>query len=254
MKIEYYIINPAGNITALVTSDVKQSGYKSVAAKIMNAEPTVEQVGFVRFCKSGVNLNMSGGEFCGNATMSAAALCIELGNAQAPQIPVTVFPYKEPFCVTVNTAKSGYTCECEFFKPEAETRVTFSADGVEYTFPLARFEGITHIVADNTLSEASARRVIKRLANELKTPALGIMLYDGKEKSLVPLVYVSALDTLFRENSCASGSCALAAVLPEFSQKTDISEPGGTICAYRGEKGICLKTNVKIIKKCFGEI
>ena len=254
MEVKYYVINPAGNITALVTTGINKALYRSVAANIMKTEPSVEQVGFIEFCDGGVKLNMSGGEFCGNATMCAAALLCEMENKETAQIPVTVSPYTKPFCVSVSGRDGGFICECVFNKPETVKEFSFSAAGKKYTFPLADFEGISHIIADNTLSEAAARQVIKPIAAELKTSALGIMIYDSGKKSLLPLVYVTALDTLFRENSCASGSCALAAVLPQFLSKTDINEPGGTICALRTKEGVYLKTNVKIIKQFNGEM
>ena len=74
MKTDYYIINPAGNITALVTSPVPKNSYGAAAARIMKKRPAVEQVGFVRFANGEAVLNMAGDEFCGNAVMSAAAL------------------------------------------------------------------------------------------------------------------------------------------------------------------------------------
>ena len=79
--LRYSILDPTGNITALVESRVDRSSYKEISAEIMRKHPEVEQVGFVSFDeKSGSGtsvdavLNMAGGEFCGNASMSAAAL------------------------------------------------------------------------------------------------------------------------------------------------------------------------------------
>lgn len=253
-SVEYYIADPAGNITALITSAALKTDYKEIAAYIMKSEPTVEQVGFVSFEGESVKLDMSGGEFCGNATMCAAALYCELKGEETAQIPVTVSPYKKPFSVAVKKSGGGFICECVFAEPVETGSCSFSAGDKNYTFPLVCFEGITHIVADNSLSEQTARQVIKRLSGELEARALGIMLYNGAEKSLTPLVYVSALDTLFLENSCASGSCALAAALPEFADKTDIEEPGGTVSVQRTGDGIFLKTSVKIIKKYIREI
>ena len=63
MTINYAVLNPAGNITILVTTPVKETDRRFVASKIMKVEPSAEQVGFIE----GNNLNMAGGEFCGNA-------------------------------------------------------------------------------------------------------------------------------------------------------------------------------------------
>ena len=75
------ILDPTGNITALAESPVSIEEQPAAARKLMLHHPEVEQVGFVRFAPpdgNGVSaaLRMAGGEFCGNASMSAAALCL----------------------------------------------------------------------------------------------------------------------------------------------------------------------------------
>ena len=106
-ELKYCIFDPTGNITALVETEVRPADRAPVASGIMAAHPEVEQVGFVVFndsrCAGGsqdevrtaadaaqcadrtaadahdaaVSLMMAGGEFCGNATMCAAALYAE---------------------------------------------------------------------------------------------------------------------------------------------------------------------------------
>ena len=95
-RIKYSILDPTGNITALVETETEIAMQPAVAAEIMKLHPEVEQVGFVRFDTSGKadvksgsssagqqlcdgELRMAGGEFCGNATMSAAALLLMRG-------------------------------------------------------------------------------------------------------------------------------------------------------------------------------
>ena len=71
------IFDPTGNITALVESPVEPEAQSAAAAEIMRRRPEVEQVGFVRLPpdeSEAVALRMAGGEVCGNAAMSAAAL------------------------------------------------------------------------------------------------------------------------------------------------------------------------------------
>jgi len=72
MKINYVLFNPCGNITALVDSAVDKNQRIDVANKIMELEPTCEQVGFVQENADFVMLEMAGGEFCGNAARCAA--------------------------------------------------------------------------------------------------------------------------------------------------------------------------------------
>ena len=254
MKREYCIIDPAGNVTALVTTPAEHKDYKSVAARIMSGNPQVEQVGFVEFGENGARLNMSGDEFCGNAVMCAAALYCSVKGGEKGVIPVTVLPFGKTLNVTVCSKAGDFICECEFSKPQTVSDCSFFASEREYRFPLVCFDGIMHVVADNTLSEAAAKKVIIQLAKRLKAQALGIMLYDPADKSLLPVVYVPALNTLVLERSCASGSCAVAAVLPEFENAVQIAEPGGVITARRTKEGIYLKTRLKITKKLAEEI
>ena len=70
------IFNPTGNITALVEDQLAPEEQPSAARRVMDVFPSVEQVGFVRLPEKEsepVELRMAGGEFCGNASMSAAA-------------------------------------------------------------------------------------------------------------------------------------------------------------------------------------
>ncbi len=74
--LHYCLFDPTGNITALVESAVEVPDQPAVAAGIMCRHPEVEQVGFLSlpaFPALPV-LRMAGGEFCGNASMCAAAL------------------------------------------------------------------------------------------------------------------------------------------------------------------------------------
>ena len=254
MNIEYYIIDPAGNTTALVTTPFERNSYKSVAARITEKHTSVEQVGFVGFDSENIKLNMSGGEFCGNATLSAAALYAGLNGGREYTVPVITYPLDKPITVKVLKTEGGFECEGILNKPYAIKDYSFCADGRDYTFPLVCFDGIMHIVADNTLSETAARGIIKPAASELGASALGIMLYNSKESFLAPLVYVPAVDSLFLENSCASGSCALASVLPEFQNEISIKEPGGSLAVRLTGEGILLKSGIKIIEKCLNEV
>ena len=247
MNVEYYIIDPTGNITALVTSDIDKRMYKAVAQKIMENNSSVEQVGFVRFDGDNITLNMSGDEFCGNATMSAAVLFysnfIKNGVFKAN---ANILPFNISVPVEVKNAGDYYDCSAVLPLPNKVFDYTFSARCKEYCFPAVSFSGITHIVADSTLSDDCAKAVIKDLAIELNTQALGIMVFDNKTGALKPFVYVAGVDTLFLENSCASGSCAVACLQQEYNKKYDIVQPGGVIGATKLYAGIRLDSKIKI--------
>lgn len=74
-ELIYTILDPTGNITAIVESPVETSLQVEVATELMSRHPEVEQVGFISYDPF-PSLRMAGGEFCGNASMCAAALIL----------------------------------------------------------------------------------------------------------------------------------------------------------------------------------
>ena len=245
MKIEYYLADPAGNITALVICPPVPD-LKMTARKIMEENRSVEQVGFADFSGDDIKLRMSGDEFCGNATMSVAALKhLISGKSGELNTAVSVFGTPEPIKVNVNLKDGYYNCRCAVGKPEKTDNIRFTAGDKEYDFPIVSFSGITHIVADDTLGEQAAAEVIRGLADRLSVKALGIMMLSSDKKHLKPLVYVKSTDTLFFENSCASGSCAVAAVVCPAGEKTELIQPGGII-GVKNSDGFLLYGQIKI--------
>lgn len=73
MNVKYKVLDPAGNITVIVTTPVQEKDRRFAADLIMKTEKSAEQVGFL----SGNTLDMAGGEFCGNATRCASFLTSE---------------------------------------------------------------------------------------------------------------------------------------------------------------------------------
>ena len=246
MKIDFYLADPSGNITALVyfKPDID---LKFAAHKIMEDDNSIEQVGFVSFDDGIINLRMSGDEFCGNAAMSSAALWYKLsGKSGVRETDVLFYGSKEPVKVCVREKGGYYYCECTLKRPDEVKSIKFTANKTEYNFPLVCFAGITHIIADNTISEQAALGVIKNLSGRLNAKALGIMLLNEDKTFLKPLVYVSGADTLFFENSCASGSCAVAAAVSAPGEKIQLSQPGGTLEVLNLGDKLLLSGKVKI--------
>lgn len=98
------------------------------------------------------------------------------------------------------------------------------------SFPIVHFEGISHIIADNTLDRSFAEANIRTVCNELGVDALGIMFVDGGR--LEPFVYVASTDSAVWEGSCASGTTAVGAYMAfrdKESCKFSFTQPGGTL-------------------------
>lgn len=270
--IQYSIFDPIGNITALVETQFPEDEQPAAAAALMGEHPEVEQVGFVRFDENAdlpVHLRMAGGEFCGNATMCAAALYLARyapdGLQAGATVPVAAEGVREPVRVDLKTCtpdRAGYQA-CIYMPPVLSvTREVISCDGRRGELPCVREQGITHLIVDQDsifyelLSQRDrAERVVREWCDELDADALGLMFLgksiDQKDYDLTPLVYVPASGTVFWENSCASGAAAVAAAIARDSEIfVDIAlrSPGGVIQAIRNAGGE-IYLNGQVIKR-----
>lgn len=228
--IRYTLADPTGNITALVETPVPVSGQPAAAAKLMEAEPTAEQVGFLT--ESGtadVALRMAGGEFCANATMSAAVLCAMRSGLTAGTVTVQASGTAKLVTVDVAAANALWQGVVHMPRPLRAEDVRFS-DG--QTCPVVTFDGICHVILENETPERAAEALAKRRCAQLGAPALGLMFWDSAQGLLTPLVYVPKADTLFWENSCGSGTAAVGAWAAKTSGqpvRLAVRQPGGTL-------------------------
>jgi len=258
--LRYAILDPTGNITALVESPVAVSRQPEVAAGIMARHPQVEQVGFLTAVSQDGEpgrsaLRMAGGEFCGNAAMSAAALvllsespgttgdrvqpdgestpetvCLQVSGAERP---VEVRLWRE----TENRFRAGVR-----MPPAKEiSKESFSWEDNRGQLPVVWMEGISHIVIEPDSpfwalrrDKASAEAAVRDWCDRLSADGLGLMFYEDSPSArrLTPLVYVPGSGTVFWENSCASGTSAAGMYLAEKNGgpvDLTMEEPGGVL-------------------------
>jgi len=252
--IEYQYIDPNGNITALVESDVAISEHTATADLIMREDKKVEQVGFIRDTdKADTGLRMAAGEFCGNATMSAAALfCDKTGLGIGSRRSLTVDSSGCPHPIEVNITREENSGNLHVFcgsvcmpQPRKISQHTFEYDGVRYDLPLVDFDGISHIIAIDgpDFDDEKAEEAIKKWINDINVEGLGIIFVTPQEGSgyvVRPLVYVPAVGTCYWESSCASGTTAAAAYMFSKGMVRDrltATEPGGMLTVDRGGDG-----------------
>lgn len=266
--MRYSILDPTGNITALVEESVAVERQPALAAQIMALHPQVEQVGFVRLglredaqgseTLVAGELRMAGGEFCGNATMSAAALCIlrrqqRAGARLAAACTTSPEGIWEELLLRVSGAQQPVEvrlCEQATDSFAAAIHMPPALGIVERTLafgekstalPVVMMQGISHVVIEPTspffdLRErpADAERVVRMWCKRLGTDGLGLMFLEAREGvcDLRPLVYVPTGDTVFWEHSCASGSAATGMYLAARAGAPvtcALDEPGGTL-------------------------
>lgn len=212
--MEYYYCNPTGNITILVKETVPVEKQPEISNQLCKKEPTCEQVGFLYYDEKGadIRLRMAGGEFCGNATMSTAALfCLDsdLEVGEKKSVLVSVSGAKEPLNVDVERLSDKDFCgRVEMPVPEKMIVKELLFDGVSYKISIVMFEGMYHIIFPGTMEKDVAEAAIKCWCRELNAPALGIMMVDEEKDILTPLVYVPDLDSFYWEHSCGSGTAA----------------------------------------------
>lgn len=272
-EINYCIFDPTGNITALVESRVDTAKQPAVASKIMDRHPEVEQVGFVYLAEGKDTevqaiLRMAGGEFCGNATMCTAALYMIRRELYGDSmIDVAVSGATEPLRVSLSR-KVGNSFDASVLMPPAlgidsiDFECAMESGAVSGSLPVVRMEGIDHIVIEPesafyalTESPERAESALRKWCARLQSDCLGMMFLggEGSTRKLVPLVYVPGADTVFWENSCASGSAAAGMYLASKSGALidcTLNEPAGDLRVRSDNEsgGIRLYGSVKLMQ------
>ena len=235
--MNYVKINPSGNITLLVTEPVPRAKQSEIANRLMQLDRDAEQVGFIE--KAGLpgaiaRLQMMGGEFCGNATMSLAAYLAgreKLSDGEEKIYPLEVSGADGLIPCRIRRSGDDFigTVPMPLPREFAEAEIL---PGLRV--PLVRFAGIDHaVVPEGRLTKAQADAIIAGLCASLDGEALGILLLSDDGRRMCPLVYVRSTDSAVWENSCGSGTAAVGAY-HAFNRKEnvrlDIAQPCPDTC------------------------
>jgi len=251
--MKYHIFDPSGNITALIPVLTEKECLPETARLAMAREPFCEQVGFVLPGLKGydIRLQMAGGEFCGNASLCTASYyCLENGITPGESRNVSLL---------VSGAHQILTCKICCLKeklflgtinmPTIHEISDYSFS--EGRFPLVAMPGICHVMVPEEFGVERAETCIQDWCSKLSADALGIMLLSADYSHITPLVYVPASATLFRENSCASGSSAVGAWISKKAGKRvslSFTEPGGVLSVSATPEGeVTLTNHVRLI-------
>ena len=247
---KYAVYSASGNPTALVwefnQSDEKR---KEVNNEIMAQNPMVEQVGFLLPNGCGIvypgvggttmtgnfSLKMAGGEFCGNAARCAIYAYLR---GEEGTINLSVSGAEHSIRGGLGILEDGSKevwCEMPVI-PDSAQAISENGDGT-----IVRLRGISHLVVDEAASKPNANNMkpekLKTYAFELlkkhrlnEEPAAGVIFIAGQnreasktakivetggiaetaEVSILPVVYVRDVDTLFCETACGTGTTAVA--------------------------------------------
>lgn len=245
MKLHFVKVNPVQNITVFVLDQVPRDKHIDIANKLMDyGNIYAEQVGFIERSSDGnrLRLQMMGGEFCGNATRSLAALMVhntypgieDKGDSYLATLEVSSID-KPLECRVRKTAKN-YVYQSMVNMPlPIDIKEDSILDGEKsLEFLRVDFPGITHFIF-NDKEIQDREHLYKLIKNEMDKAhydAFGIMYFDYEEEFMIPLVYVKTTDSLFWEKSCGSGTSALGAALA-YKAKTSVDklvkQPGGDL-------------------------
>ena len=228
-------------------SPVAPEDRAAVTAAIMAAEPKAEQLGYISEGKGDAHicLHMAGGEFCGNACLSAAAYYLRENSLEEASVRVAISGAEKNVTVDIRLEPDGsYT---GFVYMPLPTGIG-SFEG----FILVSFPGISHAIVPYSISPEEAEEIIVPLCEKLDVDALGLMLYNKKKATLTPLVYVPGANSLFWEQSCASGTAALGAAIAtqrRGNASISLSQPGGTLSVearWNGKKVSSIRLGGKV--------
>ena len=227
MNVDYVLMNPSNNITVLVTSFVAKKYYKIVANLLLKTEKTAEQVGFLSYDNCKLFLEMAGGEFCGNATMSAAVLFSMINKIKNGTVSVNIKNTANVFDVKVKHLKNNeYQSIISMPREKTVAKITYK----DKEYYVVQFEDIAHIVLKNVSPNKYFEKYVKQMCLKLKQKALGLIFFDEANMKIKPLVYVKSINSLYWENSCASGTMAVAISLKNKKNlKVKILQPSGSV-------------------------
>jgi len=230
-KREYTVavLDPAGNVTAIVCSDVPAAERARVAAQILRLpELGIEQVAFLTAPRSGgeIRLEMMGGEFCGNALRCAGFYQALRNGSQG----------KSCVFAEISGADGVQPVMADTAEGTASTVMPLPlsvqpAGWADVQAARVTFAGITHFVID--CAQPDETLVQRAIAAAPEASAVGAIFLDRAHGSIKPVVFVRETASCVAENSCASGSVATAVVLTaDFADgitEIGIGQPGGTL-------------------------
>ena len=248
--IRIQIANPSGNITIFVLDRFARSQYAAVARGLLAREELEgEQVAFVTGPHS---IEMSGLEFCGNASRAFALMIAGFETASAVSAEQeTASPHPpgssahpsptsaQPHTITINVSGADAPVNVLVDPAAGRSAVSiplhrWSTAWDEPCGTLVALGGIMHLVLEDVEpSLETFLRIRERITSEYDPPALGVMFCS--DNKVTPIVYVRDVNSIYHEGSCCSG-CASVAIArsigrPDGRYDYELVQPAGTLTA-----------------------
>lgn len=254
MKLNFVKASPSQNTTAFITDYVCPSQYATIANKLMAYDSlSVEQVGYIvkpHSDETVIRLEMSGGEFCGNALLSAAAYCHYRGLSKQENFLVEISGSDIPLnCHVKQKASNIYESRSEMPSPLKIADIELSVKGNQISGKIIKLNGITHFITQFWPKKSDYNDILTELLKQVDDKAIGIIPYKSikdNEYEIVPFVYVTDTGSKVFERACGSGTLALGVYLNAIEQSAHfhIHQPGGVIQVEAGKSNY-ISTEVK---------
>ena len=243
MELRFIKVSPTENMTLLIESPVPREQHLEVAEKLIAyGSVYAEQAGYIEEPENPQaekRLQMMAGEFCGNATLSLAAVLAEEKNlavGEETDILLEVSGAEYPVNCHLRKEEKGFFGKVAMPLPKGMEKRTFCLEGETYELDVVVFGGISHIIVPASLwgedGMRKAELAAKEWAGEMPE-AFGILLFDEANSACRPLVSVMGV-TLIWERGCGSGTSAVGCYLAQKegnSLSVSLKQPGGIMGA-----------------------
>ena len=253
MRKRNYIITAAGgNGTAIEILDqpLVRAAYVSRGKELgqRTAALGAEQVGFLVLPDK--HLEMAGGEFCGNASRSAAIL-LSLATGETT-VAFTISGYCGVVRARVENIQGGHFDVTAYFdRLPIDCRLRALTNGSQVT--IVDLGGIVHVVIEGPFPspankyECCHRAIVSEL-NLQHRSAVGVIWITRETGGVImhPVVWVRDIDTFFYEQSCGSGTIAVARV----TGVNSVRQPTGHyISAHPNKNCVVLRSRMEVIQE-----
>ena len=234
-RTKYVILDPSGNLTALVTEWGGPAEEKEITARLMRESEQVAYLEPPTLPGSLGRIRLMGGEFCGNAAMAAAGWLAResLRPGERLTVPIEMSGARGILRCEILGLRDGF--EGSVGMPGVLSILKTEKHGEHLTE--VRMEGITHLIRESAapLEKSRAEALLRELAAERTEEAIGLMDLNPETNHMRPLVYVRGSGTMVWETACGSGSAAVGAARAAASgngaAEIPVAQPGGIIRA-----------------------
>jgi diaminopimelate epimerase len=255
---------PGGNDTFIVLNEsFEREQYARINQLVLDRYKKFEQGAVLEVSRNGavLRMQMTGGEFCGNATRSAAALIAqtyvttqelsavadysviqERGNLLT--FPLEVSGTGSLITARVTKGLGGWDVEIELPRMErkdVEYNVPLSLGDATIPCTVVNLEGISHVlIPESKLPFSNDQELFRMMVADVISqlqwgdkPAFGLIWVkdEGAQLAIEPVVYVKSIQTCIYESACGSGTIAVALAFGDEGRcsAASVKQPSGVV-------------------------